>query len=93
MSRQIDITQPLSDEDRQYLVDRHHVVALERNAAFVAGASVAGDEREEEKEDEDGPDLEDMTVQQLQEVLRKRDLPVSGTKDELLARLLEAEDD
>lgn len=37
MSRQIDITQPLSDEDRQYLEDRCATHLLIQNAALVAG--------------------------------------------------------
>lgn len=37
MSRQIDLTQPLSDEDRQYLEERADAAALARNAAYLAG--------------------------------------------------------
>ena len=32
---------------------------------------------------------EDMTVARLQDIIRERDLPVSGNKDELIARLVE----
>jgi len=32
---------------------------------------------------------EDMTVAQLRDILAERDLPVSGTKDELIARIVE----
>lgn len=32
---------------------------------------------------------EDMTVAQLRDILTERDLPVSGTKDEIIARLVE----
>jgi SAP domain len=34
-------------------------------------------------------DYEDSTVEELRDELRDRDLPVSGTKDELVARLVE----
>lgn len=34
---------------------------------------------------------EDMTKDELQELLRQRDLPVSGNKDELVARLNESD--
>jgi hypothetical protein len=37
MSRQIDITQPLSDEDRVYLEERCDNYALAQNAAFLKG--------------------------------------------------------
>ena len=33
---------------------------------------------------------EDFTKDELQQLLRNRDLPVSGTKDELIARLEDA---
>jgi len=38
-------------------------------------------------------DYESMTVAQLKELLKERDLPVSGKKGELVARLLESEGD
>lgn len=37
MSRQIDITQPLSAEDRQYLEERCDNYALAQNAAYLRG--------------------------------------------------------
>lgn len=37
-------------------------------------------------------DREDLTVDELRDELRERDLKVSGTKDELIARLDDAED-
>lgn len=39
----------------------------------------------------DGDDYSDMTVDELQDELRERDLPVSGNKDELIQRLQEAD--
>ena len=38
-------------------------------------------------------DYESMTVAQLKELLKEQDLPVSGKKSDLIARLLEAGDD
>jgi hypothetical protein len=35
-------------------------------------------------------DYESMTVAQLKEVLKEQDLPISGKKSELIARLVEA---
>lgn len=106
MSRQIDLTKPLTDEDRQYLVDRADTVSLERNAALVAGSNfVAGQETTQpamilERGTGAPPDggpgsaepklIEDMTVEELKDALRPLGLPVTGNKDELLARLVEA---
>jgi SAP domain len=42
-------------------------------------------------EDEEAADLEELTVEELKDELRERDLPVSGTKDELIERLQQAE--
>lgn len=43
-------------------------------------------------EDEpEGDDYDDFLVADLQDILRDRDLPVSGTKDELIDRLREAD--
>lgn len=41
----------------------------------------------------DRSELEDQTKDELQEQLRSRGEPVSGTKDELIERLLELDDD
>lgn len=38
-----------------------------------------------------GNDYSSLTVDELQDQLRDRDLPVSGNKDELIARLQEAD--
>jgi hypothetical protein len=91
MSRQIDLTKPLSDADRQYLLERSDNVSLERNAAnvaglnFSAGTALTGDpEKGEEKP------LEELTGEELHDKLKALGLPVSGTNDEKLARLYEA---
>ena len=46
-----------------------------------------------EPEPELEPAIEDLTKPELQEALREHDLPVSGTKPELVERLAEAEAD
>jgi len=116
MGRNIDLTQPLSDEDRQWLEDRGDYTAL-RRAAEAAGESDEepdeadeADEDSQDSEDEDSDDdsddddseddesdeddedavaYEDLTNAQLAELLEARDLPKSGTKAEMVARLIE----
>lgn len=46
---------------------------------------------EEVIEEEVLPDYESMTVEELKALLRARGLPVTGTKAELIARLIEAD--
>lgn len=47
--------------------------------------------RGESPEGSNGADYSSLTVDELQDELRDRDLPVSGNKDELIARLQEAD--
>lgn len=63
-----------------------------------AGRAYATEEEREAAEKEDGDkttgepiegDYDDHTVEELQNELRRRDLPVSGTKPELVERLTE----
>ena len=53
---------------------------------LIEGIEEATDEIEQGRE-EDGEDK--RTIDQLKESLRERDLPVSGNRDELIARLME----
>lgn len=48
-----------------------------------------GDEDPDEDEEPAGDGYDDMVGDDLREELRKRELPVSGTNDELVARLRE----
>jgi hypothetical protein len=48
---------------------------------------------EELVEDEEGASYEDYTVEELKDILRERELMVSGTKDELIARLEDDDED
>lgn len=50
-----------------------------------------GEEEGEQSEPKPGTAYEDMTVEDLKEELASRDLHVSGNKDELIARLQEAD--
>lgn len=45
----------------------------------------------EEAEEAQDANYEDLTNDQLKELLKERDLPVSGNKDELVARLRESD--
>ena len=47
MSRQIDLTKPLSDEDREFLEERGQYVDLHMNAAHLAAAEVEQAKTEE----------------------------------------------
>lgn len=126
MSKQIDLTKPLSDEDRQYLEDRARHYEIAANDAEHAGAelppeylgltggepafgvpadshpegvglgegtlrptnphaTVADESAPTEEDSEDSYD--DMTVAELQDELENRELPKSGKKAELIARL------
>lgn len=120
MSRQIDLSKPLSDEDRAYLESRNRLtdIALAEGgdaSSLTAGPSLSSTATPEElleqtpnlgdvgtvqknytEGDGTAPDpteYDDMTVQQLKDELERRDLPVSGNKSELIARLVEDDDD
>lgn len=91
MSRQIDYTRKLSDEDREYLLTRGQDNLVARMDSLFADD---GSDPQEPTPDPD-PDpaaggikaLEDMTIEELKELLRENDLPVGGNKDELIERL------
>lgn len=90
MSRQVDLTRPLSEEDRAYLKTWGRYVDIQRN-----DAQFGAPEYEEDAPDE-GPEkfteewFEKATVAMLQAELKKRKLPTTGKKDELADRLEEA---
>lgn len=98
MARSIDYTN-LSAEDLRYLSDRQWLIAEGDYQGFETSAAVAAwredgtvpDQGEIEGE-EDGIAYGEATKAQLQEELKSRGLEVSGTKDELIARL-EADDE
>lgn len=107
MSRQIDITKKLSDDDRAYLTANSDWNALRLNQAYLEGAEFLEDEAEPmgagseplkqdpepEKQAGDGAQSEydDLTNEELQAILKSRDLAVSGNKAELIDRLKESD--
>lgn len=109
MSREINMDDPSSwsDEDRKYLQDRGKLpvdVPHVRTSApeptlapntgdvdtWVETPDVVFDDEEELPED---ASYSDMTVSQLKAECRRRELPVSGTKDELAERLTQDDAD
>ncbi|MGB2791262.1 MAG: SAP domain-containing protein [Candidatus Moraniibacteriota bacterium] len=90
MSRQVDLTKPLSDDDRAYLLSRgQNAMVTRMDEQFAEPEPASAPEQEQEQEQSDG--LENMTVDELKDLLRTRNLPVGGTKDELVSRLREAD--
>lgn len=80
MSKQIDPTQPLSDEDREYLVTRGQEVHIAR---IDGGDFVAAEPKSETDEGKYGK----MLVDELRAELADRELDDDGLKAELVARL------
>lgn len=104
MSRQIDLTKKLSDEDREYFIARGEYVVVERNdAQFGRDASKDASESEDSVaavEAGSGADsapekysdewFEKATVAELQHELEQRGLPKTGKRADLADRLYEA---
>ena len=90
MSRQVDTSKPLSDKDRSYLLSRGYE---DQVAAIDAREEQnQNDELEVPSElvvDDDLEPYEEMSLVDLQEECRRRELPVSGTKPQLIKRLEE----
>lgn len=101
MSRNIDLTKPLSDEDRAYLLsrDRHIDIARADKAAEAmegdgpdsdagSGESAgSGNDSPPEKYSDEW--FAAVKVPELKEELRSAELPVSGTREELVERLMD----
>jgi hypothetical protein len=94
VSRKIDISQPLSDEDRAYLDTRgrHDLIALndeqfggssDEEASLTSSQAEQANLQIEEEDDE----YSDMTNEALREELSDRGLSTSGAKADLQARL------
>lgn len=99
MGKVIDLTQPLSDEDRAWLLERGALGDL-RVADELARVAAEADspveepvsEPEEADEDVEGSEVYGTwTKAQLQYELGARNLPQYGVKAELVARLEEAD--
>ena len=84
MSRKIDLSKPLSDEDRGYLEMRGRYWDIQMNdQQFKSVATApADDDRVSES------DVMDLKVDELREELSARGLSDDGVKDELRDRLL-----
>jgi hypothetical protein len=77
---------PVTNEERDSLTEPTQLVAVASGSALVPESKVA----EALGQSDDDDDLNDWTVAELKEELERLDLPVSGTKAELVARLEEA---
>jgi hypothetical protein len=101
MSRNIDWTKPLSDEDRAWaeqfplnraLIDANDADHRQGGAEALGGETLdSGEEAEEDEEVGEEVDYSEYTVAQLKAELESRNQPTSGTKAELVSRL-EADD-
>lgn len=91
MSREIPMDQPLTEEDRAYLHARgQHATVEMLDEKYPADA----DAEEAEAEEETGDNYDDTTawkVADLQAELKRRELPASGNRAELVARLRESD--
>jgi len=106
MSRNIDLTKPLSDEDRAYLEVRGRFHEIEQVDVLVRGTGATGASEEafgsgpagsggtsgSDEAPEFGSEtwFDTATVPMFKEELKKRNLAVSGNRDELAERLEEA---
>lgn len=89
MSRQIPADRPLSDEDRAYLIQIGRVSLVEQiDEDFPGDDGGSKDEGDDEGgEGDDLSDLSDLSNAELVERLKDLNLPTSGKKKELVARL------
>lgn len=92
MGKTIDLTQPLSSEDRAWLVERGKIGDLrvaDEIAAAAAESEAASEAQDDDDEVVDSEEYGEWTKAQLQYELTERNLPTSGTKAELVTRLEE----
>jgi hypothetical protein len=96
MARDIDFSKPLDENDIHYLRQRSWLVDEAELQGFDAiRKQVADGVVEEEEEDDDQSDESDeivyseASVAELKAELERRELPTSGNKPELIARLEE----
>lgn len=92
MGREIDLTQPLSAEDRKWLEERgkHGDLRVANELHPQSGAAVADPDEDDSEVDQEAL-YGTWTKAQLQYELQTRDLPTTGTKAELVDRLVEAD--
>lgn len=86
----VDLTKPLSEDMKLWLLNRNRSDLLEQNAALLAKEAPSDEPptgSTESPGDDDEDDYENWTVKELAEEAGARSLTKSGTKDELVARL------
>lgn len=79
MSRQIDLTKKLTDEEREYLEARGDFRSLDENTFNLM--SVSDDEEEAGKQ----------PLSEVKAILKERNLPTAGKAAELRSRLAESD--
>ena len=93
MSREVPRDKPLSDEDREYLYARGYddlVTQIDQNHPGGDTPTQVTNNPDEPFVDDDteaDDDYENWTVAELDEELKRRQLPVSGNKDQKVSRL------
>jgi hypothetical protein len=92
MARDINPDKPLTDKDRQYLLDRgqeQRVVAHDARFGDEYSVEDLDDRNGPEGPEEEGDEYDAWTAAELQDEAVKRGLSKAGKKDELIARLRE----
>lgn len=88
MSRYVDPTKPLSDEDRAYLLSRgYEEQVANQDRRFADGEDGEIEVPTELEVDDDLPEYNEMSLGDLQDECRKRELPITGNKAQLVKRL------
>lgn len=87
-----ELSNPLTEEEADSLTkDEKEWLRSWNRHAEIPGEDVPGDDGDGD-EDEGDEDYDSMNVDDLQDLLRDRGLPVSGNKQELIDRLVEDDD-
>jgi len=85
MSRKIDTSKSLSEDDIRYLRDRNRLPKQYKTSS--------GQDVDESQTEEEQMNYEDMTVEQLRLALNERGLDTEGRKNELVKRLRENDEE
>lgn len=88
MSAHLVLGEPLSDENRQYLIDRGLEAEVER---YDAAAGLLDEDEELDEDTEPVEDYSGWKKAQLVAKLEERELDTSGNVDTLRARLMESD--
>lgn len=91
MARDIDFSKPLDENDIHYLRQRSWLVDEAELQGFDAIRKQVADGVVEEEEEEEADEIvySEASVAELKAELERRELPTSGNKPELIARLEE----